>query len=129
MIMAVKFSDKLFDRICERIAQGESLVAVCKDAEMPDYSSVMRWLDSRPELRETYARARESQADFLADEMLDVARNSSNETYQPDRLRVDALKWRAAKLRPRVYGDKQDLNVSGGVTIQVVTGVEDPDSD
>lgn len=109
--MAVKFSNKVFDEICQRIAQGESLVSICKDADMPGYSTIMEWLNKSSDRAEKYARARESQADFLADEMLEVARNSTNETYQPDRLLVDALKWRAAKLRPRVYGDRQEVDM------------------
>jgi len=30
-----KFSQALFSRICERIADGESLRAICADSDMP----------------------------------------------------------------------------------------------
>lgn len=35
------------------------------------------------------------------------------------RLQVDARKWYLSKVLPKVYGDKLDLNHSGGVTVRV----------
>src|SRR3546814_4173198 len=66
-----------------------------------------------------YARARDNQADTLADEILDIADDGSNdyvgedEKYNGDavarsRLRVDARKWLAGKLAPKKYGEKID---------------------
>ena len=34
----------VFDRICARIAEGESLRQICLDPEMPAESTVFRWL-------------------------------------------------------------------------------------
>ena len=55
---------------------------------------------------EQYARAREAQADALADEIVDIAdgADSSGDAAR-DRLRIDARKWAAARLTPRKYGD------------------------
>lgn len=39
---------------------------------------------------------------------------------QRDRLRVDTLKWLASKRMPKVYGDKVEQSVSGGITVEVV---------
>ena len=46
----------VFDRICARIAKGESLAAICRDPSMPGESTVYRWLKSSHEaeiLRQT----------------------------------------------------------------------------
>lgn len=126
MAGGVQFSDELFDTICERIAEGESLVAICKSEGMPSYTSVMNWLakDEGGKLVEKYARAREAQADYLAYETLDIADDASNdwmkrngkddepgwdlngEHVQRSRLRIDQRKWMASKLAPKKYGDK-----------------------
>ena len=57
--------------------------------------------------------AREEQADFHADEIIEIA------DTEPDpnkaRVRIDARKWKAAKMQPKKYGDKIDLNHSGAV--------------
>ena len=121
-----KFTQKLADKICERIADGESLRAICEGGAEPNKSTVLRWLadENSAEFRDQYARAREVQADTLFDQILSIADDGSNDTYetldgrevvnhdhiQRSRLRVDARKWMAGKLAPKKYGDKLDLN-------------------
>lgn len=114
MPLSPKWQEK-FDRVCERIATGESLVTICEDPNMPSYSAVTKWLreDDTGELISKYAQAREDQADYKHDEMIQVAR------AEPDvnraRLIVDTLKWQASKLKPKVYGDKQVIDLNHGV--------------
>lgn len=120
------FSQELADEICERLADGESLKAICAAPEMPNRSTVFRWLASNKDFCDQYARAREAQADVLADEIISIADDGRNDTYKDDegnvrtdhdvvarsRLRVDARKWMAGKLRPKVYGERTNLAVS-----------------
>ena len=53
------YSDDLADRICERIARGESLVEICRADDLPSETTVYRWLAEKPVFREMYARARD----------------------------------------------------------------------
>lgn len=112
--------------ICARLASGEPLTKICRDEGMPGVSTVYRWLVAHETFREMYTRAREDQADTLADEIIDIADNGINDTYTKDgveltnqdviarsRLRVDARKWIAAKLKPRKYGEKVTQELSG----------------
>lgn len=108
-----EFSQGLFDRICERIADGESLRAICQDADMPSATSVMRWLAADAGLSEQYARAREIQGDGEFDKAREIAFAATPETVQVARLQYDAVKWRAGKLRPKVYGDKAVIEGPG----------------
>ena len=101
-----EFSQELFDRICERIAEGESLRAICADDDMPSVTSVMRWLAADTALSEQYTRAREVQGDGEFDKAREIAFAATPDTVQVARLQYDAVKWRAGKLRPKVYGDK-----------------------
>lgn len=96
---------------------------------MPSKASVFRWLASEnlKSFRDQYARAREAQADAMADEILQIADDGQNDTYVDEegrprtdtdviarsRLRVDARRWLASKLKPKVYGDKIDTMLSG----------------
>lgn len=124
-----EFSQDLFDEICERLADGESLRTICSDDHMPNKGSVFRWLANDTKLSDQYARAREEQADCIFDEVLEIADDARNdwmerrgeddagwvangEHIQRSRLRIDARKWMAGKLRPKVYGEKLDLNPS-----------------
>jgi len=111
------FTQEIADAICDKLADGESLRKICLADDMPGKATVFRWLATDKTFQDQYARAREAQADTLADEILDIADDGSNdfmgddEKYNGDavqrsRLRVDARKWLAGKLRPKVYGDK-----------------------
>jgi hypothetical protein len=68
------FTTELGDEICNRIADGESLRAICEDAEMPHKATVFRWLstEQHKDFRNQYIRARDVQADVIFDEMLDI---------------------------------------------------------
>jgi hypothetical protein len=117
------YSAEIVDTICDRLAGGESLRAICADAGMPDRATVSRWLARDEEFRAEYGSARESQADRLVDEMLEVARDSSRDyvkktgvdgkvTWVVDMehikrcgLRISALKWITARMAPRKYGN------------------------
>lgn len=108
---ASSFTQKIADEICERIADGESLRAVCRDAGMPPASTVCRWLVENAAFSEQYARARESQADKFAEEIVDIA--DTEPDPQRARVRVDARKWVAARLKPKSWGDKITNEVTG----------------
>lgn len=86
---------------------------------MPSVQTVFSWMRKHPEFLEQYARAKEESADALADEILDIADDSTNDTVETEdgvrvnheniqraRLRVDTRKWIASKLKPKKYGDK-----------------------
>lgn len=123
------FSQKLADFICEALAEGHSLRSICKPDNMPNKGTVFRWLANDKAFADQYARAREAQADCLFDDILAIADDGANDSYTDDegrtrtdfdviarsKLRVDARKWMAGKLRPKVYGDKVDVNHGGQV--------------
>jgi len=116
----LEFSQATADAICEQLADGISLRTICKAAKMPARSTVFKWLANVPEFADQYARAREAQADTMFEDVLDIADTATPEEVQVARLRVDARKWMAGKLRPKVYGDKLDVAHSGELTINVV---------
>ncbi|MBB6304037.1 terminase small subunit protein [Rhizobium leucaenae] len=131
------FTPEIADQICEHLAGGESLKSICLAEGMPHRATVFRWLAAHESFRDMYARAREAQADALFDEVLDIADTpvtgektkidaagnvvemTKADMIEHRRLQIDARKWVAAKLRPKVYGDKLDLDVTGGLDFVV----------
>lgn len=79
---------------------------------MPHTSTILNWLSAYPAFSDKYARAREQQADIMDARILEVAEESTPETAASDRIKIDAFKWRASKLKPKVYGDRIDVAVS-----------------
>jgi hypothetical protein len=98
---------------------------------MPDKSQVFKWLRTKEEFRDQYARAKQESADAMAEDILDIADDGTNDwieaerkdgsTYmivdhehiQRSRLRVDTRKFLMAKMKPKVYGDKLDVTSDG----------------
>lgn len=125
------YSDELVAELCSRLAEGNSLRTVCKSEDMPDKSTVFRWLgalDDKGEykyksFRDQYARAKEEAADAMAEEIIEIADDASDKIVGIDRsdgarvqaqkLRIDARKWIMAKTKPRKYGEKIDLTSDG----------------
>ena len=106
------YSEELAARICERLAAGESLRKICADDDMPDRSTVRAWALDNPTFSAQYARAREIGWTDIAEDLLDIADDKLGDP-QRDRLRVDTRKWLLSKMLPKVYGDKQQHEVSG----------------
>ena len=67
------YSRRLADEICARLADGQSLRAICADPAMPHRATVLRWLHANPEFRNLYTLAREAAADALAEEIVAIA--------------------------------------------------------
>jgi hypothetical protein len=121
------FTQHIADLICVRIAEGESLRKICEDDEMPERVTIYRWLAADPDFCNQYTRAREDQADTLADEIIAIADEQpeviavldrhgaliehklDNAFLQWQKNRIDARKWTAMKLKPKKYGDRQIL--------------------
>lgn len=100
-------------RVCVEIAKGDSLRKICDAADMPAIETIRVWLIDDGEFSAQYARAREEQADFYADEIIDIADAAKDANLA--RLQIDARKWKASKLVPKKYGDKVDVNHSGAI--------------
>ena len=94
------------ETICKRLALGESLRQICRDEDFPHISSVQRWLGQDENFREQYARAREEQAEYLAEECLEIADSADPETANAARLQVDTRKWFIGKTCKGKWGDR-----------------------
>jgi len=134
-----KYTKQVTDEILHRIVAGESLNRILKDDHLPSMSSVFSWLtdESRPEFLDKYNKAKELQAEYYADELIDIADDAANDYFekalatgevvqvansehiQRSRLRVDTRKWVASKLLRKRYGDKQELEVKVGPAEQL----------
>jgi len=132
-----KYTDELALKILEEISTTHhGLKKVCKNNGLA-VSTLLIWLRDDKEFSTLYARAKESQADLLADEILAIAdreRETTETTTTADnsgdqakiksefitkkdnieraRLQIDARKWLASKLKPKKYGDTQQADKS-----------------
>lgn len=88
---------------------------------MPDKATVFRWLARYPDFRDNYTRAQDDRASALAEEILEIADDTTAEDVQRAKLRVDTRKWLMSKMAPKRYGDKQEVEHTG----QIITIAKD----
>ena len=120
-----KYTDELADRICQLFATGPATVrGVCAEVGIATEVFFI-WLNKYEYFSKQYARAKEAQAQLLADEIVEVARTPmlgqvvtdkpqgvetrTGDMVEHRKLLVDALKWKASKLAPKLYGDRTVL--------------------
>lgn len=128
-----KYTKELGDLICSELSEGKSLRTVCKADDMPDKSTVFRWLRTDQDFQDQYTRAKQEAADALADEILDISDDGSNdwmdveygnktvrktdpEALQRSKLRVDTRKWLMSKMKPKQYGEHLKIDQDTEVT-------------
>ena len=128
---------ELVAEICRRVAECGSLREVCRADDMPTEATARAWvLEDREGFSSHYAIAREIAYSSMADEVLEIADDGSNDwmerqnadgsTYTAlngeavarSRLRVDTRKWLLSKVLPKVYGDKLQLGGDPGNPIK-----------
>lgn len=114
------FTDEIFETICERLENGEVLRAICAKDEMPDRSTVLRWIAADDGKRRRYDSARQACVEFWSDEIIQIATDGSRDTIIDERgrtkcdhewvarsrLRIDTIKFLMTKINPLKWGDK-----------------------
>ena len=115
------YDPDIASEICTLISTTtQSLAAICASSKRyPTDRTYYRWLLAHDDLRQLYARARESQMELMAAQILEIADDSSQDTIETPkgarinrewvertRLRVDTRKWLMSKLAPRKYGER-----------------------
>lgn len=113
------YSNEVWKSIFDRVGGGASLTTALKETGL-SYTHAYRLMDADPKLAEAYERAKKDRASRMAEEIIELADAPIPEHLQgveisawvaQKRLQVDARKWVAAKLHPKVYGDKIDVSV------------------
>lgn len=132
-----KYCKEITNEICLRLAHGESLRQICRSEHIPDIGTILDWLidDRKVEFHQQYARAREIQAEYMFDEIIDIADDGSNDWMEIEtksgrvievgnhehmnrsRLRVDTRKWYLSKVLPKKFGEKTQVEHSGTIDL------------
>lgn len=87
---------------------------------MPSRSTMLRWLRRDDiDFDAKCARARRVQGELAIDRHGEIIDSVLDGVIPPDVARVvlSGLEWRAKKLEPKKYGDKQDLNLTGSLSV------------
>jgi len=131
----IRYSEAMGVDICERTADGKTMVEICEQDDMPSHRTVRRWrLDPKYEIGdrlfgEVLQDARIEQCHTYVDQALYGVQTlplkgdrSDNALIQKKRLEVDTIKFYVSKVAAKIYGDKLQHTGDGGgdITIEIV---------
>lgn len=122
--------------ILEHLRNGLSVCEIATKIIDCEESAIRQWVVADAEFATEYAEARKLGYEHMADELLEVADNGSNdwmERNNPDcegwvqngealgrsRLRVDTRKWLLSKCLPKVYGEVTRVIIDAKTDAQV----------
>ena len=103
--------------ICRRIASGQTLLAVCRDSDMPHHDAIYDEMRRSPSFAEAIAHARAESAHGLAMQVLEIADAAGpHDNPQLVKNRCDQRRWLAGKYNT-LYSDKVAVTDSDGGSI------------
>lgn len=130
-----QYTEEIAAEICARLAEGESLLRICKTKRMPAERTVREWaIDDREGFAVRYGRARDLGLDHHAEKIIELAdvcrmgikkesgtgangpisKEITGDMVERARLQIDARKWYLSKLAPKRYGDKLAVEHGAG---------------
>lgn len=135
------FRQDVVDDVIERVANGECIADICAEDNMPSVSTWFKWRREHTAVAQAYVYARESRAEVKAARIERIARTpmiGEKTTYKADgtvetveadmiehrRLMIETDKWLMARLDPKGFGDRQQVEHSGSVS---ASSSDDPD--
>lgn len=122
--LKVKVADAK-DELLLRVAEGESVFTICQDTHMPARASVYKAIREDAQFKQEYEAALDQRADKYVEQIADLSRQmqdraamgASNEEVTALKAHINSLQWIAARLNPKKYGDKQQLDIDQKVTL------------
>jgi hypothetical protein len=116
------YTPELADEICEAVASSE--LGLChlvdKNPHWPHRANIFIWMRKYPDFRNKYTKAKEDQVEVSVEHMQEIM----NEPHKYKdletglekidvpmlRLKMDAIRWQAGKLKRKKYGDEKQEN-------------------
>lgn len=120
-------SEECIASVIEKMGGGLTLKDACGEAGI-DYPNVVRRISDSENLKQLHTRAREDYAHFKVQQMHTIASDEGIDVKRA-RLMCDNIKWEAARVLPKVYGDKLEVGgpgPGGAFVIDISTKQQEP---
>jgi len=126
----VRYTPELADTIIAKMCSGLSVVAICRQNGMPTRQAVQHWRSTNEDFKKRYTASIELRGCLQVERIMElmehmerIAKDVASGKLDPERAKamiwakkaqIDTHKWAAAKLAPKIYGDRVALTDSDG---------------
>lgn len=127
---------KVITDICDNVVEERISFNEAVESSTISLVTFYKWIAADEKLEKIYNYAREVRSDVLFEEIIEIADTTEEGTKTKTtsngieittgdmtdhrRLKIDARKWVVAKMQPKKYGDKLDINTTEKSTIEYV---------
>lgn len=109
------------EAVCERLAGGESLSAVCRAKGMPTLRTFLRWCEADDAVAGEYNRALQARAEWYSAEHDRIRKTAvDRDTSAAARVQLCGLEWQMSRMAPRRYGDRIDVAVDASFDLSAI---------
>lgn len=119
-----EFDMKICEEICFRVSGGENIANVLEsDDRFPCVQTWQNWKRKHPLLLEMYTNAQQDKAEVGLISQIDKTIESLENgliDYGTAKIKIDTLKWKAAKFYPKMFVDKQVNELVGKDGSQII---------
>ncbi len=98
---------------------GESLVSICQNPQMPSSEIVIQWLSNNIGFRRQFQIAQEAASDHLVSQIVHIADQTNIEDLKLAQLRIDARKWVANYIRNNHDDNENSIEAVASPTIKI----------
>jgi hypothetical protein len=125
-----------FQETLKHVINGLSVSKACKESDTLGETLFYKVVGESDENEKDYARAREKRADFIFEEIKEIAdkqdkdvtidaegnERTDHNVVQRSRLQIDTRKWMLGKMNPKKYSDKSSLDLTtNGESINIIS--------
>ena len=118
MARPTEYNYELAQEICEKLTTGEfknvGQVIDSDKKKYPSRATFYNWKREHKELLDLYVNIQQDRGDLLLEEMDEITQELRRGDIDPSTANVliQTLKWKAAKFYPKMYGDKQQTDIT-----------------
>lgn len=115
-----------FEAVLDGMAEGKTVEQAMRGVVVGGKGwtagAMRRWIADDEERTARYQRMKRLLAQAWAEEAIQIARESTNQSATVDRVLIDTLKWAASKANPAEYGERQTVEHQGAqnLTVKIV---------
>lgn len=109
----------LVKQICLRLSEGEKLPTILAEDGMPSRATFFNWKRDNKEFLDLYVNVQQDKGELFIEEIdntIEELKKGKLDASQANVI-VQTLKWKAAKFYPKMYGEKTELMLPGGLTV------------